>query len=42
MVHVIDLAALTEVGSNILVILQGMLDMGPDQRHDSNRLGHHK
>jgi hypothetical protein len=39
MVHVSDPAGLRHVGSNILVILEGVLDMGSDQRHDTGDLG---
>jgi hypothetical protein len=39
MVHVSDPAGLGHVGSNILVILEGVLDMGGDQRHHTGDLG---
>jgi hypothetical protein len=39
MVHVSDPAGLGHVGGNILVILEGVLDMGADQRHDTGDLG---
>jgi hypothetical protein len=39
MVHVRNPAGLGHVGSNILVILEGVLDMGSDQRHDTGDLG---
>jgi hypothetical protein len=42
MVHVSDPAALRHVGSNILVILEGVLDMGGDHRHDTDDLGQQK
>ena len=39
MVHVSDPAALRHVRGNILVILEGVLDMGADQRRDTGDLG---
>jgi hypothetical protein len=42
MVHVSDPAALRHVGSNILVILEGVLDMGGDHRRDTDDLGQQK
>jgi hypothetical protein len=42
MVHVRDPAGLGQVGRDILVILEGMLDMGADQRHDTGSLGQQK
>jgi hypothetical protein len=39
MVHVSDPAGLGHIGSNVLVILEGVLDMGGDQRHDAGDLG---
>jgi hypothetical protein len=39
MVDVSGPAGLGHVGSNILVILEGVLDMGADQRHDTGDLG---
>jgi hypothetical protein len=42
MVQVSDPAGLGHVGSNILVILEGVLDMGGDQRHDTGDLGQQK
>jgi len=42
MVHVSDPAGLGQVGRNILLILEGMLDMGADQRHDTGSLGQQK
>jgi len=39
MVDVRDLSGLRQVGSNILLVLEGMLDMDSDQRHDASRLG---
>jgi hypothetical protein len=42
MVHVSDPGALRHVGSNILVILEGVLDMGGDHRHDTDDLGQQK
>ncbi len=42
MVDVSDPASLCQVGSNILLILEGVLDMGADQRHDSGGLGQQK
>jgi len=41
-VHVSDFAALTEVGSDILLVLEGMLDMDADQRHHASSLGQKK
>jgi hypothetical protein len=35
-------AALAEVGSNILLVLQRMLDVDADQRHDAGSLGQHE
>jgi hypothetical protein len=42
MVQVSDPAGLGHVGSNILVILEGVLDMGDQQRHDTGDLGQQK
>jgi hypothetical protein len=42
MVQVSDAAGLGHVGSNILVILEDVLDMGDDQRHDTGDLGQQK
>ena len=42
MMYVGDPAGLGQVGSNILLVLEGMLDMGADQRHNSRRLGQQK
>jgi hypothetical protein len=39
MVHVIDSAAIGQVGSDILLVLEGMLEMHADQRHNACRLG---
>jgi hypothetical protein len=41
-VHVSDRAGLGHVGSNVLVILEGVLDMGGDQRRDTGDLGEQK
>jgi hypothetical protein len=41
-VYVSDPTGLTEVGSNILLILEGMLDMDAGQRQDAHCLGEHK
>lgn len=38
-VHVRNPAGLGHVGSNILVILEGVPNMGGDQRHDTGDLG---
>jgi hypothetical protein len=42
MMHVFDAAAFIAVSSDILLVLEGMLDMGADQRHDARSLGEHK
>jgi len=42
MVHVIDSAALAKVGGDILLVLEGMLDMDADQRHYASCLGQYK
>jgi hypothetical protein len=42
MVDVSDRAGLGHVGRNVLVILEGVLDMGGDQRHDTGDLGQQK
>jgi hypothetical protein len=42
MVDVSDPAGLGHVGRNILVILEGVLDMGGDQRHDAGDLSQQK
>jgi hypothetical protein len=42
MVDVIDAAALAQLNSNILLGLQGMLNMGADQRHNARDLGQHE
>jgi hypothetical protein len=42
MVDVIDAAALAQVGSNILLGLQGMLNVSADQWHDARGLGQHE
>ncbi|HMA70591.1 MAG TPA: hypothetical protein VKP67_03745 [Xanthobacteraceae bacterium] len=42
MVHVSDFATLTKVGSYILLVLEGMLDMDADQRHHAGGLGEKK
>ena len=42
MVDMSDLAAFTDVGSDILLVLEGVLDMDADQRHDACGLGEHK
>jgi hypothetical protein len=39
MMHVPDPAALGRVGSNILLVLECILDMDADQWHDTRRLG---
>ncbi len=39
MVHVGDPAAFSKVGSNVLLALEGMLNMDADQRNDGNCLG---
>jgi hypothetical protein len=42
MVDVSDRAGLGHVGRNVLVILEGVLDMGGDQRHDTGDLSQQK
>jgi hypothetical protein len=42
MVDVIDAAALAQVGSNILLGLQNMLNVRADQRHNARDLGQHE
>lgn len=37
--RVMDSAAFGKVGSNVLIVLEGMLNMGADQRNDGNCLG---
>lgn len=39
MMHVIDLAAFSKVGSNVLRVLEGMLNVDADQRNNGNCLG---
>jgi hypothetical protein len=38
MVHMSDPAGLGEVGGNILLVLEGVLDVGADQRRNAGRL----
>jgi hypothetical protein len=40
MVNLTHLAAFSEVPSNVLLVLEGMLNMGAEQRHDAYGLGH--
>ena len=42
MVDVSDPPGLGQVGSNILLVLDGVLDMGADQRRDGDSLGQQK
>jgi len=42
MVDVSDPAGLGQVGRNVLLILEGVLDMDADQRHDTASLGQQK
>jgi len=42
MVHVIDFAVLAKVDGDILLVLEGMLDMDADQRHYAGCLGQYK
>ena len=42
MMHVSNSAGLRQVGSNILLAFEGMLDMGADQWHNSGDLGQQK
>jgi len=42
MVHVVDPAAVAKVGGDILLVLEGMLDMDADQRHYAGCLGQYK
>lgn len=42
MVYMSDPAALTEVGSDVLLVLEGVLDMDADQWHDARGLGEHE
>jgi hypothetical protein len=42
MVDVSDPAGLSQVGGNILIILEGVLDMGADQRRHGGGLGQQK
>jgi len=42
MVHVSDPPGLRKVGSNVLLVLEGVLDMGADQRNNAGRLGQQK
>jgi hypothetical protein len=42
MVDVSDPPGLSKVVGNILLVLEGVLDMGADQRHDSGGLGQQK
>jgi hypothetical protein len=39
MMHVLNVAAIGQVGSNILLVLECMLEMDADQRHDAADLG---
>jgi hypothetical protein len=39
MVDVTDLSAFGEVGNNVLLALEGMLNMYADQWHDAHHLG---
>jgi hypothetical protein len=39
MMHVMDSTAFSEIGSNVLLVLEGMLNMGADQRNNGNCLG---
>ena len=41
-VYMSDPTALTKVGSNVPIILEGMLDMDADQGHYGRDLGEHK
>ncbi len=39
MMHVMDSAAFGEVDGNVLLVLEGMLNMGADRRNNGNCLG---
>jgi hypothetical protein len=39
MVHMIDPAAVGQIGSDVLLVLEGMLEMHADQRHNACGLG---